>query len=172
MARQFSMRIAQFLCSVVVDQSWTWPADWAWGLPLIVITVLIHVVGLILVRLGALRVWKRTRPHWHPTAVFVIVIGLTTLLATSLHGIEATIWAVAYRFLGALPDNRSAMLYSLNAMTSYGHTNLRLEDRWHLMGAIEALNGWLLFGLSTAFLFGVIGKVFAAFDDGLEQRGT
>ena len=57
-------------------------------------------------------------------------------------------------------------------MASYGHTNLRLEDRWHLMGAIEALNGWLLFGLSTAFLFGVIERVFAAFDDRLEQRGT
>ncbi len=51
------------------------------------------------------------------------------------------------------------MLYSLNAMTSYGHTNLRLDDHWHLLGAMEALNGWLLFGLSTAFLFAVIERV-------------
>jgi hypothetical protein len=48
------------------------------------------------------------------------------------------------------------MLYSLNALTSYGHENLVLEDRWRLMGAIEALNGWLLFGLTTAFMFGTI----------------
>jgi hypothetical protein len=27
------------------------------------------------------------------------------------------------------------------------------------MGAMEALNGWLLFGLTTAFLFGVIEKI-------------
>jgi hypothetical protein len=27
------------------------------------------------------------------------------------------------------------------------------------MGAIEALNGWLLFGLTTAFLFGMMEKV-------------
>ena len=51
------------------------------------------------------------------------------------------------------------MLYSLNAMTSYGHINLQLEDHWHLLGAMEALNGWLLFGLSTAFLFAVIERV-------------
>jgi len=51
------------------------------------------------------------------------------------------------------------MLYSLNAMTSYGHTNLTLDDHWHLLGAMEALNGWLLFGLSTAFLFAVIERV-------------
>jgi hypothetical protein len=44
-------------------------------------------------------------------------------------------------------------------MTSYGHANLYLEGRWQLMGAMEALNGWLLFGLTTAFLFGMIEKV-------------
>ena len=51
------------------------------------------------------------------------------------------------------------MLYSLNALTSYGHTNLSLEDHWHLMGALEALNGWLLFGLTTAFLFAMMEKL-------------
>jgi hypothetical protein len=150
-------------------ESWAWPADWACGLPLIVLTVLVHVLGLALVRQEALRRWQRTILRGHPNAAFVTVIGCTTLLATTLHGFEVAIWAAAYRFVGALPDNRSAMLYSLNAMTSYGHTNLQLEERWHLMGAIEALNGWLLFGLSTAFLFGIIQRVFSSFDDITEQ---
>lgn len=51
------------------------------------------------------------------------------------------------------------MLYSLNAITSFGHTDLQLEKRWELLGALESLNGWLLFGLSTAFLFAVIAKI-------------
>jgi hypothetical protein len=76
----------------------------------------------------------------------------------------AAIWAASYRLLGALSDSRSAMLYSLNAMTSYGHTNLQLENRWHLMGAMEALNGWLLFGLTTAFLFAVIDRIWSLVD--------
>jgi hypothetical protein len=29
------------------------------------------------------------------------------------------------------------MLYSLSAMTSYGHANLFLEEDWKLMGALE-----------------------------------
>lgn len=90
------------------------------------------------------------------------MLGATTLLATLLHGFEAFIWACAYRFLGALPNLRFSMLYSLNAMTSYGHTNLALLDHWHLMGALEALNGWLLFGLTTAFLFAVLEKVLSS----------
>jgi len=83
--------------------------------------------------------------------MFALVLGVATLLATVLHGIEAATWATAYRFLGALPDTKSAMLYSLSAMTSYGHANLFLEEQWQLMGALEALNGMLLFGLTTAF---------------------
>jgi hypothetical protein len=92
-------------------------------------------------------------------SVFIAVIGGAALLATMLHGLEAGLWAAAYRGLGALPDNKSAMLYSLSAMTSYGHANLYLKDQWQLMGALEALNGWLLFGLTTAFLFAMIRDV-------------
>ena len=51
------------------------------------------------------------------------------------------------------------MLYSLDAITSYGHVNSFLEEHWQLMGALEALNGWLLFGLTAAFLFAIVGKV-------------
>ena len=75
-----------------------------------------------------------------------------------MHGIEAAIWAAAYRMLSALPDDKTAVLYSLNAMISYGHENLTLEVHWQLMGAIEALNEWLLFGLTTAFLFSILEK--------------
>jgi hypothetical protein len=57
------------------------------------------------------------------------------------------------------PDDKASMLYSLSAMTSYGHANLFLETNWQMMGALESLNGMLLFGLTTAFLFAMIQKV-------------
>ena len=55
------------------------------------------------------------------------------------------------------------MLYSLSAMTSYGHANLCLEEKWQLMGALEALNGMLLFGFTTAFLFAMIQRVWVMY---------
>ena len=51
------------------------------------------------------------------------------------------------------------MLYSLGAMTSYGHADVYLEDRWRLLGTIEAVNGLILFGLTTAFLYAAIHQV-------------
>jgi hypothetical protein len=44
-------------------------------------------------------------------------------------------------------------------MTTYGHDNSFLAPHWKLMGALEALNGMLLFGLTTAFLYGIIQRV-------------
>ena len=141
-----------------VDPS-IWSSNWAWSLPLIVLTVVIHVLGLGYINRRITGVSSGAKQRRYPTAVFIVVMGSTTLAATILHGVEASIWAAAFRLLGALPDQRSAMLYSLGAMTSYGHANLFLAAHWQLMGTMEALNGWLLFGLTTAFLFGMIEKV-------------
>jgi hypothetical protein len=155
------MTMAMAACTFVAANDISWSADWAWGLPLIVLTVVIHVLGLGLISQRASHLSERIYERRHPTVTFVTVVGATTLLATCLHGFEAGLWALAYRALGALPAFKSSMLYSLNAMTSYGHTDLELPAHWHLLGAMEALNGWLLFGLSAAFLFAVIDKLWS-----------
>jgi hypothetical protein len=156
------MHLAQSIVSLVAAEDVVnWRADWAWGVPLILLTVVILVLGLGTIGQHAAGASSRVYEHRHRTLAFAVVVGTTTLLATCLHAFEATIWAVAYWLLGALPDSRSAMLYSLNALTSYGHAELMLRDHWRLLGALEALNGWLLFGLTTAFLFGTIEKVWS-----------
>jgi hypothetical protein len=138
-----------------------WGADWAWGLPLIVVTVVFHAYSLALInkqvnsRLSAM---ARLR---HLSSISMFVIGGTALSATMLHAIEVSTWADAYRILGALPENKSAMLYSISAMTSYGQANLYLTPVWQMMGALKALNGWILFGLTTAFFFNVIQKAWS-----------
>jgi len=129
--------------------------DWGWGLPLVALMVMFHVAGLSFIR-------HRIDRHieyvcrYPPFSVAVIALYITLL-----HSIEATLWGVAYLWLGALPDMRTALLYSLNAVTSYGHTSVTLEPRWQLMGALEALNGWILFGLSTAYLFALIQHIWS-----------
>jgi hypothetical protein len=153
------MRTAEITLNFLLDSHGTWGADWVWGCPLIVLTVTIHVLGIGYINQKAIWIYRDMVKHRYATVAFAAVVGTTTLLATVLHGIETGFWAIAYVFIGALPDLKSAMLYSMGAMTTYGHQTLYLEDRWRLLGTIEALNGWLLFGLSTAFLFWLIQEV-------------
>ncbi|UPY36231.1 hypothetical protein [Sediminicoccus sp. KRV36] len=132
---------------------------WIWGIPLIAITVMVHVVGLGAIRAllgGAFEGGPAQRPR-HLLS-FASVMGLTVTLTTILHLGQALIWALAYLWLGALPGFRAAMVYSLNALTSFGHTSLALAPEWEILGALEALNGIMMFTLSGAFLFGMIQR--------------
>src|SRR5262245_10664483 len=104
---------------VKVDQTHQvlWSADWAWSLPLIVLTVVIHVLGLGLFNQNVVPALATLMSSKHTTASFAVVMSATVLVATFLHGLEAALWAAAYLFLDALPTARAAMLYSLSSMT-------------------------------------------------------
>jgi hypothetical protein len=136
-----------------MDDALAWDGNWAWSLPLIVVTVIVHALSMVYITDGIVRAAHHVTRRHHK---FALLIGAATLLAIALHAFEAGIWAAVYVALGALPDGKSALLYSLNAMTSYGHESIRLAAHWQLMGALEALNGMILFGLTTAFLYGMI----------------
>ena len=125
---------------------------------MIVLTVVIHVLGLGLFTDRAVPALSVMMARGHRTTAFIVVMGTTVLLASILHGIEAMIWAAAYLMRDALPNARSAMLYSLSSMTTFGHAHVYLQERWQLMGALEALNGIILFGMMTAFLFAAIHR--------------
>jgi hypothetical protein len=138
-----------------------WGADWAWSLPLIVVTVIFHAYALGLLNHLVTSVLKSRETIHGVDVVSLSVVGGTAVCATVFHAVEASMWAALYFLLGALPDRKNAVLYSLGAMTTYGNAGLTLEPQWQLMGSLEALNGWILFGLTTAFLFTVIREVWS-----------
>jgi hypothetical protein len=135
----------------------SWTGDWAWGLPLILLTVVVHAFGLLWLLDRLVPAIRRRLPgNQRRPLRFALVVGTTVLLLTALHALEAAAWAVVYLGLGALPDARTAMLYSLSAITSYGHAAIFLAPPWQMMGALQALNGMMLLGLSTAGLYFVV----------------
>ncbi len=134
--------------------------NWILGLSLIALTIAIHATGVTFMVsvLHSIRVRLESRslrlPH-----IFAIVIGAITatgLLLTALHGIEAALWAAAYLWLGALGSPETAILYSVDSMATRGASEVMLQPHWQMMGALEAADGMLLFGISTAFIFTVM----------------
>ena len=97
--------------------------------------------------------------HSRKASRFVIFVAVAALACAVYLALETAAWAGLYLWLGALPTWQAAMLYSLSAITAYGHPPIFLEDRWRLLGAIEAVNGLLPFGLTTAFLYAAIHEV-------------
>jgi hypothetical protein len=141
-----------------------WTPDWLYGLLLIVLCVVIHAIALGAVAVGLRRGFLgRNPPHMlQQVVLFVVVVALTSTVLALLHGLEASLWALALIWLGAVDDFRNAIYFSLQMTTTLGADVVSLRDRWKLMGPLEGISGMLLFGLSTAFLFAVLLRAFPA----------
>jgi hypothetical protein len=92
----------------------------------------------------------------HVVAIQIGLIAAVGLLLAALHGMEAALWAAAYWWLGALNSPTDAILYSVNSMSTLGDSGLTLEPHWRLIGALEGMDGMLLFGISTAYIFAIM----------------
>ena len=133
---------------------------WTSSLLLIALTIAIHSAGVVMIALIGvrIRVWAQDR-HLSTGRGIPIVIGVvavTGVLLAILHGIEAMIWAAAYLWLGAVNSPFDALLYSFGSITTYGGSGLTPDRPWLMMAALEAADGVLLFGISTAYMFAVL----------------
>ena len=133
---------------------------WLWGLSLIVLTMAIHATAVVMLAFVGVRIRVRLETRglkvWNLIAILIGVIGVIGLLLAVLHGIECVIWAAAYLWLGALDSPMDALFFSLDSMSTRGASGLTLQRSWQMMGALEAVDGMLLFGVSTAYLFSVM----------------
>ena len=148
--------------------------NWTWGLSLIAMTIAIHATGVVMMALVGFviraRLETRNLGFRHVILIMIGVVGAVGLLLAVLHGIEAAIWAAAYVWLGALNSPKDAILYSLDSMTTRGASGLMLEQHWQMMGALEAANGMLLFGISTAYIFALMQVYWSMLSDLLMTR--
>jgi hypothetical protein len=134
--------------------------SWEWGLSLIVLTMAIHAAAVVVMAWASMSIRARLEPRslnlLQVVLILVCLIGVFGLLLAILHGVESGIWAAAYLWLGALNSALDALLFSVDSMTTRGASGLTLPSHWQMMGALEAVDGMLLFGISTAFVFAVL----------------
>jgi len=139
--------------------------SWGWGLSLIALTIAIHSAAVVMMAFMAIRIRTRleNRRHalWKLIAALICMIVLIGLLLAVLHAIECTIWAAAYWWLGALDSFLEALLYSVDSMSTRGASGLTLQPHWKMLGALEAVDGMLLFGVSAAYIFAVMQAYWA-----------
>jgi hypothetical protein len=74
------------------------------------------------------------------------------LLLLVLHALEIGVFAGFYLLIGAMQTLEEALYYSASAYATLGRTADYFPPDWRLMGALEALIGFLLISWSTAFI--------------------
>jgi len=127
------------------------------GLVLIAGTLSIHAAGMAVVAyMPILSLQRIEQQRIGLPPLFAPIVGTVGLVLAVLHGVETPLWAAVYRWLGAFGAWADALFYSLDSFTTRGVSGLVLPTPWQMLGAIEAENGVLLFGLTTAFMFAVM----------------
>ena len=90
----------------------------------------------------------------------VVMIPTVSILMIT-HTVEVIVWALAYWIVGAAPPGSNLVDFAFVNFTTLGYGDVVPVKRWILLGPITAMNGFLLFGWSTAVIFAVLRKALA-----------
>jgi hypothetical protein len=125
---------------------------------LVVLMIAIHSVGLIeMSRRLHLRQEELEHRKFDYGAV-MLMAGLGSLLV-SLHILEILIFALFYLSVGALGTLESALYYSAASYSTLGAAMPYFGQEWRLVGAMEAVMGFILIGWSTAFMVSTVNRL-------------
>ena len=128
-------------------------------------TILIHALALS-VTVNVVRHEKRLGRAGTSFWIDVAIVALALSLALVAHLIEMGVWAVLFVLCGEFSEFGSAYYHSAVNYTTLGYGDLLLTPSWRLLGPLEAANGALMFGVSTAMVFAVIQRlVLTRFED-------
>ena len=92
---------------------------------------------------------------WRDVAIVAMVIQL----ALVAHLVEVALWAVVLSLCGEFTRFAGAFYESAMNYTSLGSGDVVMSASWKLLGPLEAANGLLMFGVSTALIFAVIQRL-------------
>jgi len=121
------------------------------GLPVILLCLLLQAVFVA----QCLRYYARFRQtHKHRESQLHDILLLSTVMLLTLLGnfIQMTIWAILFVLLGEFGDFTTALYHSAVNFATLGYGDIVMSERWRLLGPLEAANGILMFGVSTAVM--------------------
>ena len=84
-------------------------------------------------------------------------------------------WALLYKGLGAFEGFETALYFSGVTFTSLGYGDVVLDGRMRLLAPLQAANGLMMFGITTAIFIAAvqhaIAKWTARHPDGVQAEG-
>lgn len=118
---------------------------------LLLVMVVIHSLGLLLVS-NILHIRDDELKKKEINVRSIALLGAMGLMLFAVHIVEIFVFAGFYLAVGAMQTIEEALYFSASAYSTLGQTAEYFPVQWRLLGAIEALIGFILIGWSTAFM--------------------
>ena len=128
------------------------------GIVAVLCTIVIHAVALgatvNLVR-HETRLGRAGASYCSDFAIVVTAI----MVAFAAHLMEIALWAQVFLICGEFTTFEAAFDHSAVNYTTLGYGDVVMSPAWRLMGPLEAADGMLMFGVTTAMIFAVIQRL-------------
>jgi hypothetical protein len=135
------------------------------GVGAVACTIFVHALALA-VTVNFVRHERRLGRAGAGALIDLAIVALAISFAFVAHLIEIALWAVLLIICGEFQEFGNAFYHSAVNYTTLGYGDLLLTPSWRLLGPLEAANGALMFGVSTAMVFAVIQRLLLArFED-------
>jgi len=121
----------------------------------IAFTIVVHSGALI----ANIHLVRRERRLGHLGAGFWVdlrLVFVAMMLALAAHLIEIGVWALLFMRSGEFQAFGIAFYHSAMNYTTLGYGDIVMSPAWRLLGPLEAMDGLLMAGVSTAMIFAVI----------------
>ena len=129
---------------------------------MMVLTIIIH--ALFMAGGAKLAKWRRSR--FGSTGKETVKAALLSVLTVWMFlaiVLETGLWALLYLFnsqITTLPDLETAFYFSMVTFTTLGYGDVLLTGQWRVLASIQAANGVIIFGWTTALIFYFIQHIY------------
>jgi len=134
-------------------------ANIAFGALLTASTVAVHALctASLIAFLRAMHVdhWALRSVWTRVTVISALVVGMFLVSV-----VEAGLWSATYVSLGAIPDFSEALYFSVVTFTTLGYGDVTVHDQWRLLASLEAADGTITFGWTTALIVAVSHRIY------------
>ena len=135
------------------------------GVGAVACTIFVHALALA-AAVNLFRYERRLGRAGAGALIDLAIVALVISFAFVAHLIEIALWAMLLVICGEFQEFGTAYYHSSVNYTTLGYGDLLLTPSWRLLGPLEATNGALMFGVSTAMVFAVIQRlVLTRFED-------
>jgi len=95
--------------------------------------------------------------------IFKILL-FSFLFFTFIHTFHSLVWAFSYYIIPETASQFSSfsesVYFSMVTFTTLGYGDISLSSDWRLLSGLEAINGIMLIGWSTAMMFSLIQNIY------------
>lgn len=138
------------------------------GLPVMLLCLFLQAVFVII----CLRYYARhklARRGGDTRSRDILLLSMVMLLTLLGNLVQMCIWAALFMLLGEFGDFHTALYHSGVNFATLGYGDIVMSERWRLLGPLEAANGILMFGVSTAVMTAAVMDVLKANRDRLNK---